>query len=255
MRDGREASVFFFKIWRMMAGIGAGALDLLYPRECAGCGVDMSDGTGHFCWDCLASLEYISDPYCEHCGDPVDGMVLHRFECSWCREADPAFAKARSAVRFRGAVRDVLHKFKYNRQTHLAVDLGALLAGCVRAHYGDIRFDGVAYVPLHPRKGRERTYNQAALLANEVARSLGISVLYGSLRRIRFTRTQTRLNSSERRANVKGAFVCNMAGWIESRRILLVDDVMTTGATVNACADALMRSGAISVHVATVARG
>lgn len=238
-----------------LAVIAAGALDLLYPRACAGCGADMSAYAGYLCWDCLASLPYVHDPFCDRCGDPVDGMVSHDFECSWCREVEPAFERARSVVRYRGMVCSLLQQFKYQRQTHLAVDFGVLLAGCVGAYYGDIVFDEVTYVPLHPCKGRERSFNQSGLLATEVGRRLGVPVLYSSLRRIRFTRTQTRLSAAERRRNVDGAFEAVKGDWIRSRRILLVDDVMTTGATLNACAEALMRAGAYSVHAVTVARG
>jgi ComF family protein len=152
-------------------------------------------------------------------------------------------------------MKKVLHDFKYKKQTHLSVELGALLAGCVRAHYADVDFDGVAYVPLHHRKGRERSFNQSALLAADVSRRLGIPILYGSLKRVRFTETQTHLDAAQRKANVKGAFEAVMADWTCGRRILLVDDIMTTGATVDACSEVLMKTGAISVHVVTVARG
>jgi ComF family protein len=182
-------------------------------------------------------------------------MVYHGFECAWCRDTSPAFTTARSAVRFRGVIRDMLHDFKYNNQVHLALDLGNILSGCIMAHYADICFDGITYVPLHPRKQRERNFNQAALLAEEAGRRLKIDLLRGCLRRTRFTATQTHLNAAERKANVRGAFTVRLADWVYQRRILLIDDVMTTGATVNECAAALIQAGALSVHVATVARG
>jgi len=230
-------------------------LDVFYPRRCAGCG-GVPGGSGmHLCWDCLADSIYVKDPFCACCGDPVAGAVFHEFECSWCRRTHPEFALARSAVRYRGTIKNVLAAFKYGKQCNLAVDLGGLLVGCVQAYYSDIAFDGVAYVPLHPRKGRERSFNQARLLATDVARRLGLPILHRCLKRVRFTSTQTRLNAEERKQNVKGAFVAAMPEWTSGRRILLIDDVMTTGATVNEVARVLMQSGALSVHVATVARG
>ncbi|MBT3191577.1 MAG: ComF family protein [Verrucomicrobia bacterium] len=152
-------------------------------------------------------------------------------------------------------MKQALHTFKYEKACHLAGDLGGLLAGCVRAHYADVSFDGVAYVPLHPRKGRERSFNQSRLLAADAAKRLSIPILHRALSRVRVTCTQTRLNAEERKRNVRGAFVATMPEWIEGRRLLLVDDVMTTGATVAECSRVLMDAGAVSVHVVTVARG
>lgn len=240
---------------RELTEIVSGGIDVFYPRRCAGCGCS-PDGEGmHLCWDCLAGAVYVQDPFCSCCGDPVFGAVHHRFLCSWCRRTHPEFAAARSAVRFRGTMKRALHAFKYRRHCHLAGDLGGLLAGCVQAHYSDIAFDGIAYVPLHPRKSRERSFNQAALLAANLGHRLGVPVLHGCLKRTRFTKTQTRLSADERKQNVRGAFQAAMQDWTNSRRILLVDDVMTTGATVNECAAVLMETGALSVHVVTVARG
>ncbi len=234
---------------------GSHALDIIYPRLCGGCG-GVPEGRGmHLCWDCLREAVFVRDPFCSRCGDPVDGAVHHAFNCSWCRRTRPSFVLARSAVRFCGSMKQVMHAFKYQRACHLAGDLGGLLAGCVRAHYAGVPFDAVAYVPLHPRKGRERSYNQSRLLAVSAARKLGLPVENRCLRRVRITTTQTRLSAEERKANVRGAFSALSPEWIDGRRILLVDDVMTTGATVNECARVLVEAGACCVYVATVARG
>lgn len=233
----------------------SGALDLLYPRTCAACGGAPGTAGRHICWDCLMGLPYIQDPYCSLCGDPFDGAVDHDFVCSWCQQDPPAFERARSVVRYRGKVGLLLQGFKYNHATHLAPDLAMLLTGCVRAHLEADGIDAIAYVPLHPRKARERSYNQARLLAEHVSRQLRIPVERNALRRIRWTATQTRLRADERRANVAGAFVTPIPDWVQGRRWLLVDDVMTTGATVAACARVLREHGAARVVVATVARG
>jgi ComF family protein len=152
-------------------------------------------------------------------------------------------------------MKEAVHAFKYEKACHLAGDLGGLLVGCVQAHYSQISFDGVCYVPLHPRKGRERTFNQSRLLALDAARRLGLPTLHRSLARVRLTSTQTRLNVEERKANVRGAFSALMPEWTEGRRLLLVDDVMTTGATVAECSRVLKEAGATGVYVVTVARG
>ncbi len=243
------------QMWDTLAHTLSSGVDIVYPRRCEGCGSCSVERGMHLCWDCLAGAVYVRDPFCSCCGDPVFGAVEHTFECSWCRRSHPAFVQARSAVRFRGKVKDLLHAFKYKNGCHLSGDLAGLLAGCVQAHYADVRFDGVAYVPLHPKKARERSYNQARLLAVDTARRLELPVLHRSLSRTRMTDTQTRLNAEERRRNVRGAFEVVMPDWIEGRRVLLLDDVMTTGATVDECSRVLMNAGAISVHVVTVARG
>lgn len=240
------------RLWR--AGVMA-VLDVCYPRPCEGCGGDAGAGGGHLCWDCLAKAVYIVDPMCARCGDPVDGVVEHAFECGWCRRTRPAFVAARSVVRFRGPLRHALHRFKYNHATHLSSDFGGLLAGCVSAHFAAQRFDAVTYVPLHPSKARERSYNQSRLLAEALGRRLGLPVGRQVLERVRFTQTQTRLSAEERKRNVHGAFRARLPDWIDGRRWLLVDDVMTTGATVDECARVLNGHGAVSVFVVTVARG
>ncbi len=242
----------FGKVVSQTASYG---LDVVYPRRCGGCGGEVTGRGMHLCWECLAGAVYVKDPLCSCCGDPVDGAVHHAFLCSWCRRTHPAFAEARSAIRLRGPMKDVIHAFKYERACHLAGDLGGFLVGCVQAHYSEIAFDGVTYVPLHPLKARERSFNQSRLLAVSVARKLGIPILHRSLSRVRVTRTQTRLSAEERKANVRGAFEARMPEWTEGRRLLLVDDVMTTGATVAECSRVLMDAGAVSVHVVTVARG
>jgi len=152
-------------------------------------------------------------------------------------------------------MRAALLAYKYNRASHLGRDLSALLVACASAHYSDLRFDCVTGVPLHSAKLRERSYNQANILARHFAKRRSIPFEPRCLAKIRHTETQTRLNARQRKANVRNAFVTPMPDWIKGRRILIVDDVMTTGATVNECAAVLRGAGATSVHVLTVARG
>jgi len=131
----------------------------------------------------------------------------------------------------------------------------SLLHACVNTYYAAVQFDAVTFVPLHARRERERTYNQAQLLAKGLAACMKIQLLSNALRRVGFTRTQTDLNARQRRANVRGAFRALQPDWLEGRTILLVDDVMTTGATVGECARVLKEGEAAAVYVVTVARG
>lgn len=231
-------------------------LDLVFPRTCAGCGRPVEGlAERHVCWDCRAAIPVITDPFCSVCGDPVDGEVEHDYVCSFCRDRRPHFDLARSAVRFRGPLKDIIHALKYGHASCLVRDLAPYLAACVRTCYPRVLADAVTFVPLYPRRERERTYNQSALLSRRLAALLGLPYLPSALRRVRDTSTQTHLDSHARRLNVRGAFVAVNERWLRGRQILLVDDVMTTGATVDECARTLKDAGAAGVFVVTVARG
>ncbi len=230
-------------------------LDLVWPRTCEGCGRTVGTAPGHLCWDCRSGLPLIQSPFCAHCGDPVEGAITQAYRCAFCVERAPAFSQARSAVRFRGVVPTLLHRFKYGAATHLAVDLAGWMEACVRTEYSRVHFDAITFVPLYPSRQRLRTYNQAGLLAESLGRRLGVPVAAGCLCRVRDTGSQTRLTARARAANVRGAFLARHPDWIDGRRFLLVDDVMTTGATLAEAAGVLRAAGAASVHVMTVARG
>jgi ComF family protein len=242
--------------FQALATHASSLLDLLFPRHCAGCGgaVDR-DGT-HVCWDCFRGIELRGeDGACERCGLKVEGPVTHVFRCAACRADEPAFDRARSAGRFGGVLRELLLRFKYGRATWLRDDLAGILHGCVLAHFAWQEVDAVVPVPLHSVKRRFRGYNQAALLAGDVARRLDRPHVDDALVRVRATPTQTRLDAASRRRNVRGAFAVRDAGWVRGRTLLLIDDVMTTGATLDAASAALRAAGAWRVWAATVARG
>ena len=230
-------------------------LDLLYPRNCVRCGASSPEALPHLCWDCLSDTPKIEAPFCVCCGDPVAGDIQHDYTCFACSRETPAFEFARSAVRYEGAIGEALRDLKYNQAVWMARDLSALLFACVQAEYPEVDFDCVSAVPLHAARRRERGFNQSALLAAALARRMGLPYKERVARRIRPTSTQTGLTAPQRAVNVCGAFRSGLFASLKDKRILLVDDVMTTGATVNACARALKKGGAATVHVVTVARG
>ncbi len=230
-------------------------LDLLYPRRCLGCGVSSPETFQYICWDCWSATTRVEAPFCDLCGDPVAGAVDHGFICYSCSAEKPAFDGARSAARYDGAAGEALRQLKYEKALWLAPDMAELLHNCLEAEYPDRTFDLLVPVPLHRIRRRERGYNQSAVLAHELGRRLGCPVRPGMLKRIRPTATQTNLTAKERLSNVAGAFQYGKSGRLVDRQVLLVDDVMTTGATVNACAKSLKKGGAASVHVITAARG
>ncbi|TAN36411.1 MAG: ComF family protein [Verrucomicrobia bacterium] len=230
-------------------------LDLVFPRACAGCGGRVGDAAGHLCWDCQAQLPFVRQPYCLHCGDPVEGRVDESFTCHWCDELQPAFDYARSVVRYRGPVQRMIQDFKYHAAHWLAPDLMRLLHAGLQTmpEFGSL--DAIACVPLHRVRQRTRGYNQAALLAHSLAREVQKPFLRRALMRHRPTGTQTHLTARERVANVHGAFAVRRPEVVQGRAVLLVDDVMTTGATLSECARVLKAAGATRVCALTVARG
>lgn len=230
-------------------------LDLVYPRVCAACGKMAGRGMRYLCWECLSGLHIVSDPICSICGDPADGLIEHQYKCSWCVDKRPFFERARSAVRYRDKTKEILQRYKYNNEVHLTHDFVSMLSACVQTHYSKTDFDAVIYVPLDYRKQRQRTYNQSQLLAKGLAQVIKVPCVDNCLKRVRNVESQTRANAGVRKKNVRNAFEVMRADWIYGRNFLLVDDIMTTGATVNECSRVLAKAGAVTICVVTVARG
>jgi ComF family protein len=228
--------------------------DILFPRNCAGCGAPAGETARYFCWDCLAGLEIIRPPFCRICGDPGAGALEGDYVCGACLDQRPAFDLARSAIRYRGPLENALQEFKYNGATWLSRDFGLLLAACHQAHYAGLPIDAILNVPLFPTKERQRAYNQAGLLARELGHRLGRPLVQFLVKR-RPTPTQTHLTAADRRANVRDSFAIKKGAAVRGRQVLLIDDVMTTGATAGECARMLKEAGAAGVYVLTLARG
>lgn len=229
-------------------------LDLLFPRVCVGCSGLVDSEFRCLCWDCFTQIKPVAPPFCALCGDPAHGEVDGAFLCAGCRSRKPHFDCARSAVHYTGLAKDMILDFKYRAAVWLAADFGRMLAACAQTHYHTERIDAVACVPLHSSRERRRTYNQSRLLARELSAQLGVD--FGEyLVRQKQSVSQTHLTAAAREANVKGSFVVREHSDPAGKSILLVDDVMTTGATVNECARVLKVAGADEVLVLTAARG
>lgn len=185
----------------------------------------------------------------------MEGRADHTFKCYHCIQLKPAFDVARSAVRFEAVAAKIIYRFKYRNGIWLRHELVNWLENCVRVWYPDFAPDMICPVPLYPARARQRGYNQASLLAAELARRLRRPFMTDALIRTRPTETQTHLTAMQRLSNVSQAFEAASARRLKDRAVLLVDDVMTTGATVSSCARALKAAGCRSVHVATLARG
>ena len=231
------------------------AASLVYPRVCGGCGEQLDPEESHLCWDCRADIQPVVHPFCSICGNPFEGRIDHQFVCWHCKEETPHFDRARCAARYRGVLPQLIRGLKYNAWFWMIPDLGDLLEASYRTHFAGDPPDFIASVPLFHRRRRFRTYNQSTVLARDLARRTKIPFRRFTLLRLRDTQTQTHLTAPERASNVRHAFWVPMQSVVAGRRILLIDDVMTTGATVNECARALKLAGAAKVLVLTLARG
>ena len=232
-------------------------LDVFYPRVCPICGKTSDHAARHICWSCHSALPLHSagEPHCVRCGKVPEGDVAADFLCDACRLEPPAFDLARTALPFHSAARDLIHLLKYGNGVWIAQDLADILEGCARAHFDVGAIDLVLPVPLSPAKFRSRGYNQAELLARALARRLGAPCRADLLERIRDTPTQTHLSVAGRKANVKGAFAVPAPSSVRARTVIVVDDVMTTGATLSEIAATLKAAGAWRVWALALARG
>jgi len=217
-------------------------LDLLFPPRCAGCGRSGS----WLCSACISEIEFIEPPLCSRCGLPsVENPCLS------CQIDPLAIQGIRGVGYLRGPLKRAVYQFKYRQKRKLALPLADLMH-----HYlleNPLPAELIVPVPLHMDRLRERGYNQAALLARELSARSGLPLEEGSLVRIRETAPQVVLKADERRKNVRGAFR-GQGEKLRGRQVLLIDDVSTTGATLEACAEALREKGVRSVWALVLAR-
>lgn len=202
-----------------------------------------------------AGLDFITDPFCDCCGFPFDfdtgtGLAL----CAACLQDRPDYTSARAALKYNDTSRDLILGFKHADHMHLALSFMPWLKAAGREYWG--RTDYLVPVPLHPRRLWSRRYNQSAVLAQRLSRQVGVPALVDGLTRTRNTAAQAKLKAKERAKNVRKAFAVSpkTADLMAGKVVVLVDDVYTTGSTVNECAKALRKAGAAEVHVLTIAR-
>lgn len=225
--------------------VGQAVLEVIFPSRCVGCGTYGS----FLCQSCQAALPRARPPRCPVCWQPQ----RQGDPCGRCREERPAFQGARSPYLYQGAAREAVHALKYSYLSALAQPMAQLMARYVEEEEA-IEADLVVAVPLYARRQRLRGYNQSVLLARELSRLCGLPLAERGLARRRNTPPQARSADAEaRKRNVADAFIAD-GRWVEGRRVLLIDDVMTTGATVDACARALHEAGAASVWALSFAR-
>jgi ComF family protein len=226
------------------------ALDLLYPPHCESC---QKPGS-FFCRQCIKRIRWIRSPCCQVCSLPVSGRISRAFICTNCRFRKFSFQFAVCGCEADEVVRRLIHRFKYQGNTRLEGILSRLLFHAWR----DSRIaanppEFLVPVPLHPLRQRERGFNQAGILAKAHSQHTGIPCK-SFLKRSLFTRSQTLLSRCQRRQNMRGAFVLRQNKLMNGAKVMLVDDVLTTGATLEECSKMLLAGGACAVSAITVVR-
>jgi ComF family protein len=243
--------------FRALSELWRTAGDLLFPPVCVHCGGLVEGGRlRHVCTKCAPLLTVVQPPCCHICGHPFFGEVHGERRCAHCEELDPVFREGRSCVLLKGPGRSLVHALKYHRALHVLEDM-AVLVRATPGIAGYLRGAVLVPVPLHPRKERERRYNQSRLLAEIFAAAAGEGArVEEPIRRVIDTATQTALDRRTRQANLKNAFALRRgAGIIAAERYVLIDDVFTTGSTLNACAAVLRQAGCLNLDVVTFGHG
>ena len=219
-------------------------LDLIFPPRCIGCG----KYGRFFCDSCLASLPYLAPPFCKKCGRPVPEAGL----CHYCLAERMSIDVIRSPFRFSSPIREAVHALKYRGLTAVSPVLASLIGEWLREN--PLSGDVIVPVPLHPKRLRERGFNQSRLLAQKLSELIQIPLSEGSLIRVKNTMAQARTpNAEKRRENVYGAFKC-LDSALTGAKVILFDDVCTTGSTLDSCARALKEAGVKEVLGLTLAR-
>lgn len=231
-------------------------LSWLFPEACQICEEEAaSPDDGYVCRRCQDQVRWITGPCCDRCGLPFEAGTQAVFECSNCRDLPLRFRSARSVLAATGVCRDLIHRYKYERALWFEPLLARWLCTVAGPALIGQGWDAIVPVPLHPLKEREREFNQSSRLGSHLSQATGIPLVSTWIQRHQSTHTQTTLTRKERNENVRKAFL----PWNEMpasiKKVVVFDDVLTTGATASACAEVLRRGGVEEVVVWTLARG
>lgn len=232
-------------------------LDVVFPRSCVNCeGLVEQGRLRHLCGECEKTLHVVEGPHCTTCGHPFYGEMVGDRMCPHCETLLPKFGEGRTAVLLKGSGRSLVHALKYHQGQHVLEDIVVIMEAAP-GYVDYLRGAVLVPVPLHPRKLRERGYNQSLLLAECCVRAAGGQArIEELLRRPVDTETQTHFDRTTRQRNLKNAFALASGVAIKpGQRYLLIDDVFTTGSTLNACAAVLRRAGCVSLDVITFGHG
>lgn len=240
-----------------------GIVGMVFPPVCAVCGGEVCSGEDKadqtwkgygLCAQCKSALQRLSPPFCPRCAIPFGSDTVSSHLCGACMKSPPRFSSSHALVVYGKEIFPLLHRMKYAPDPSLARFMGALLAMNLGDELEALKADLIIPIPLHAKRLRERGFNQSVVLARELSHGLGIPLDLHSLKRIRATAPQVGLSRSQRAENLRGAFLVTGPDRIKHKRILLVDDVLTTGATANEATKSLLKAGAKETHVVVFAR-
>ena len=226
--------------------------DFIFPPRCLGCAEILLQQS--FCPTCNEKIKFITGSLCPICGMAFFDSPAPDHLCGNCLERKPYFSLARAVASYETLILDTIHQFKYGRNISTGTALASFMAEFCFPDFDFTDYSLILPVPLHIRRLRERGFNQALILAKAIGKKYSIPVNFSLLKRRKFTLTQTGLDKKEREKNIRGAFAVTDNAKTEGKNIILIDDVYTTGATINQCAKTLIKAGAGKVAVLTLAR-
>ncbi len=228
-------------------------LQFFLPSQCFCCKAFLEEGEKRVCADCLSKIRWILPPFCTVCGGPFVTPQVDSHPCGACLTKKRYFTMARAVGIYEGPLQEAIHRWKYEGKVGLTPLFGAWMAERLSDHWHPRSIDLILPVPVHKRRLRERGFNQALLLGRELSQRTGIPCKMNFLQKKRATPPQIQLSGEERERGIRNSFQVRRREELKGKTILLVDDVYTTGATVNECSRVLLASGARRVDVFTLA--
>jgi len=237
---------------RLMHGLRA----IVYPKTCLSCRKKLAEkaNDGFLCSQCRGKIKKNLPPFCVSCGRQLDKRWFTKNICPACQKKDLSFDRAFSPCAYEGVIKELIHKFKYNSKEHLGEPLSKLMSEFIREYSLPIDYvDCIIPIPLHKTRLREREFNQSEILGKYLAREFNKELINNAIERFRHTKTQIEIKTHQRVNNVKNIFRVTDPQAIKDKNILLIDDVLTTGATSSEAAATLKNAGANIVFVLTIA--
>ena len=230
-------------------------INLLYPAVCRGCYKKLDAFGRNICDDCARQIKQRLPPFCVKCGRQLKGDPELIVMCRDCMEDEPYFDREWSACSYDGLLKTLIHDFKYKKITSLSKDFTGLIVNFMKKYNAAPDCQMIISIPMHPGRLFRREINHSDILAKDLGKSLGIPYSVNTLKKIKNTPTQSKLKRRERIKNLRSSFSLKNSSYIRDKNILLVDDLFTTGSTVNECSRLLKNSGAKHIEVITLARG